>query len=53
MSVEEVRNRVTITGAVEIGRLPGIVQISLQVPLRILEKLGIADIMVKHYKLPY
>ena len=53
MSVEEVRNRVTITGAVEIGRLPGIVQVSLQVPLRILEKLGIADIVVKHYKLPY
>lgn len=53
MSVEEVKNRVTITGAVEIGRLPGIVQVSLQVPIRILEKLGIADIVIKHYTLPY
>ncbi len=53
MKYEEVLNRVTITGAVEIGRLPGIVQVSLQVPLRILEKLGIADIVVKHYRLPY
>ena len=53
MSIEEVLNRVTITGAVEIGRLPGIVQVSMQVPIRTLEKLGIADIVVKHYKLPY
>jgi acetamidase/formamidase len=53
MSVEEVKNRVTITGAVEIGRLPGIVQVSIQVPLRILEKLGLADIVTKHYRLPY
>jgi acetamidase/formamidase len=53
MSVEEVRNRVTVTGAVEIGRLPGIVQVSMQVPISVLEELGIADIVVKHYKLPY
>ena len=53
MSYEEVLNRVTISGAVEIGRLPGIVQVSMQVPIRILEKLGIADIVIKHYKLPY
>jgi len=53
MSIEEVKNRVTITGAVEIGRLPGMVQVTLQAPLAILEKLGIADIVVKHYRLPY
>ena len=53
MSVEEVKNRVTITGAVEIGRLPGIVQVSMQVPLRILEKLGIYELVVKHYNLPF
>ena len=53
MSVEEVRNRVTITGAVEIGRLPGIVQVSMQVPISVLEELGIADMVSKHYKLPY
>jgi len=53
MSIEEVLNRVTITGVVEIGRLPGIVQVSMQVPIRTLEKLGVADIVVKYYKLPY
>ncbi len=53
MSVEEVLNRVTITGAVEIGRLPGIVHVTLQAPIRILEKIGLAEIAVKQYKLPY
>ena len=53
MSLEEVRNRVTISGAVEIGRLPGIVQVSIQVPLSALEKIGIDEIVVKHYELPY
>lgn len=53
MSVEEVKNRVTISGAVEIGRLPGIVQVSLQAPLRTLEKLGIDELVIKHYKLPF
>ena len=53
MKVEEVLNRVTVTGAVEIGRLPGIVQVSMQVPLRILEKLGLDEIVVEHYDLPY
>ena len=53
MTVEEVKNRVTISGAVEIGRLPGIVQVSMQVPLRILEKLGIDEIVVKHYDLKF
>jgi len=53
ISVEEVRNRVTISGAVEIGRLPGIVQVSLQAPIRILEKINLAEIIIKHYELPY
>lgn len=51
MKYEEVLARVTITGAVEIGRLPGIVQVSLQVPIEKLEKLGMADIVLKHYNL--
>jgi acetamidase/formamidase len=53
MSIEEVRNRVTVSGAVEIGRLPGIVQVTFQAPIRILEKLKIDDIVVKQYKLPF
>jgi len=51
MRLEEVRNRVTITGAVEIGRFPGIVQVSMQVPLRVLEKLRIAEMVIEHYDL--
>ncbi len=53
MSVEEVKNRVTISGAVEIGRLPGVVQITLQTPLRVLEKLRLDRIATSQYKLPY
>ncbi|MEM0014605.1 MAG: acetamidase/formamidase family protein [Zestosphaera sp.] len=53
MSIEEVRNRVTVSGAVEVGRLPGIVQISLQVPLRILERLRMDRIAISQYRLPY
>jgi len=51
MTVEEVRNRVTISGAVEIGRLPGMVQVSIQAPLNALEKIGIDDIVTSHYHL--
>jgi len=53
MSVEEVRNRVTISGALEIGRLPGIVQVSMQVPLSALERIGLDELVVEHYNLPY
>jgi acetamidase/formamidase len=53
MSVEEVRNRATISGAVEIGRLPGIVQVSMQVPLRILEELGLDRLVTTQYGLHF
>ncbi len=53
MSIEEIRNRVTISGAVEIGRLPGVVQVSIQAPVRILEKLKLDEIVLSQYKLPY
>ncbi|MDA4113393.1 MAG: acetamidase/formamidase family protein [Thaumarchaeota archaeon] len=53
ITVEEVRNRVTITGAVEIARLPGIVQVSVQAPLRSLEKLGLAELAIAQYRLKY
>ncbi|MCL2616182.1 MAG: acetamidase/formamidase family protein [Defluviitaleaceae bacterium] len=33
MSVDEVKNRVTISGAIEIGRAPGVVIITFRVPL--------------------
>jgi acetamidase/formamidase len=53
ITVEEVRNRVTITGAVEIARLPGVVQVSVQAPLRSLEKLGLAELAIAQYHLKY
>ena len=53
MSIDEVRNRVTITGAVEVGRLPGVVQVTLPVPLKKLEELGLLKIVRKLYSLYY
>ena len=39
MSVPEVKNRATITGAIEIGRAPGVVQVTFLAPA---EKLAAA-----------
>ncbi|MEM2851150.1 MAG: acetamidase/formamidase family protein [Candidatus Bathyarchaeia archaeon] len=49
MDLNEVRNRVTITGAVEIGRLPGIVQVTMLAPLKRLEEIGIAHLVRQQY----
>jgi formamidase len=45
MSTEEVLNRVTISGAVEIGRLPGVVTVTMLAPLAKLEELGLAGLV--------
>jgi len=52
MSTEEVRNRITITGGIEIGRLPGVVQVTLKVPFATLDKIGISKYIRKWYKQP-
>ena len=49
MTVDEVKNRGTVTGAVEIGRLPGFVQLNLLVPRPKLERLGIAHLVEGQY----
>lgn len=49
MSVPEVKNRATITGAVEIGRHPGVVHITLRVPLPQVERLGLLPLIVEQY----
>ena len=49
MSVPEVRNRATITGAIEIGRAPGVVQITFLVPLACLEKAGLLPLVRAQY----
>ncbi len=51
MSAEEILNRVTISGAVEIGRLPGVVTVTMLAPLAKLEELGLAELVQKQYDL--
>jgi len=51
MPTEEVLNRVTLTGAVEIGRLPGVVTVSMLVPLEKLAAAGLRDIVKGQYGL--
>ncbi len=51
MAIDEVKNRVTITGGIEIGRLPGIVHISMLTPISRLEKIGIAHLVKEQYGL--
>jgi acetamidase/formamidase len=52
MSVDEVKNRSTISGAVDIGRLPGFVQLSMMVPRETLERLGIVHLVEAQYGEP-
>jgi acetamidase/formamidase len=52
MTVDEVRNRSTISGAVDIGRLPGFVQLSLLVPQDLLQRLGILHLVEAQYGPP-
>ena len=51
MTLAEVRNRCTITGGVEIGRLPGVVQLNMLVPLEQLDALGIGSYVRQQYGL--
>jgi acetamidase/formamidase len=49
MSVPEVKNRATITGAIEIGRHPGVVQVTFRAPLDRLEKVGLLPFVQEQY----
>lgn len=49
MSIPEVRNRATINGAIEIGRHPGVVQITFLAPLKNLEKAGFLPLVREQY----
>lgn len=51
LTLAEVRNRCTITGGVEIGRLPGVVQLNMLVPLEKLDALGIGSYVRQQYGL--
>jgi formamidase len=49
MSVAEVTNRATITGAIEIGRLPGVVQVTFLAPLEKIESAGFLPFVREQY----
>jgi len=51
MTVSEVRNRATITGAIEIGRLPGVVQVTFRAPTERLERAGLLPLVREQYGL--
>ncbi|MCC6190373.1 MAG: acetamidase/formamidase family protein [Anaerolineales bacterium] len=49
MSVPEVKNRATLTGAIEIGRNPGVVQVTFRAPLDRLERAGLLPLAREQY----
>jgi formamidase len=49
MEVPEVKNRATITGAIEIGRHPGVVQVTFRAPLDRLEERGLMPLVRDQY----
>lgn len=49
MTVPEIMNRATITGAIEIGRSPGVVTVTFLAPMARLEQLGIAELVREQY----
>lgn len=49
MGIEEVMNRVTLTGGVEIGRHPGVVTVTMTLPMSRLEEIGLADLVREQY----
>lgn len=51
LSVPEVMNRVTINGAIEIGRAPGTVTVTFLAPVESLKKAGLYEIVKEHYGL--
>jgi formamidase len=49
MTVPEVKNRATITGAIQIGRHPGVVRVTFRAPMEALEHCGLAEFAREQY----
>ena len=49
LSVPEVKNRATISGAIEIGRHPGVVQVTFRAPSDRLEACGLLELAAEQY----
>jgi acetamidase/formamidase len=52
MSLEEVKNRATIAGAIEIGRHPGVVQVTFHAPVDRLARCGLLELAAAQYAQP-
>jgi formamidase len=50
-SYEEVLNRATITGSIEISRLPGTVRVTILCPLAVHDRMGIGHLVREKYQL--
>ena len=51
MTVAEVKNRATITGGIEIGRHPGVIQVTFRAPVDRLVRLGLKPFLQEQYGL--
>ncbi|AOM83040.1 acetamidase/formamidase family protein [Salisediminibacterium beveridgei] len=51
-SVPEIMNRATITGAIEIGRNPGVITVTCLIPLHYLEKMKLKHLTIEQYGEP-
>ncbi|WP_300440968.1 acetamidase/formamidase family protein [Zoogloea sp.] len=51
LSAEEILNRATIAGSIEISRLPGVVRVTFQCPMTILDRIGIGHLVRAQYGL--
>jgi len=49
-SLAEVKNRATITGDIQIGRLPGVVQVTMLTPAVVLRRLNLLDLYQEQYQ---
>jgi formamidase len=49
VTVPEVANRATISGAIEIGRHPGVVQVTFRAPVERLKRRGLLDYAIEQY----
>ncbi len=49
---DEILNRATIAGSIEISRLPGVVRVTFMCPAPILERMGISDLVREQYGEP-
>jgi acetamidase/formamidase len=52
LTVPEIKNRATITGAIEIGRNPGVVHVTFRAPMEALESRGLAGYAREQYGTP-